>query len=105
MMMKSPLLLTALACAIHFVPCIAQEKKPAPEYFVDDSRHLSQVSKAVVYTDLSKAEPASSLITGKRQKGKWKLIPFETADMKGTALSIYGSTSPTPVKLALAERG
>lgn len=104
--MKSPLLLAALSLAAHLVPCSAQEKAaPAADYFPDDSRRLSQVSKAGVYTDFSKAEPASALITGKREKGKWKLIPFTTADMKGTALSIYGSTSPPPFKLPIAERG
>src|SRR5690349_14263558 len=101
------LVFATFVCAAHFASSVvAQEKsKCATEYFADDSRRLSQVSKAVVLTDLSKVEPASSLITGKREKGKWKLIPFATADMKGTALSIYGSTNPTPVKLPLAERG
>lgn len=50
-------------------------------------------------------EPASALITGKRQKGKWKMVPFATAAMKGTALSIYSATNPPVVKLPLAERG
>lgn len=59
----------------------------------------------MVITDLSKMEPASALITGKRQKGKWKMVPFATADMKGTALSIYSATNPPVVKLPLAERG
>lgn len=76
-----------------------------PEYFQNDSRRLSQASKAVVLTDLSKMEPASALITGKRQKGKWKMIPFATAEMKGTALSIYSATNPPLVKLPLAQRG
>ena len=47
--MKTPLLLTALSLAVHLMPCAAQEKAaPAAEYFPDDSRRLSQVSKAVV---------------------------------------------------------
>src|SRR6187402_2811477 len=104
--MKIPLLLAALSLAVHLMPCAAQEKTaPAAEYFPDDSRRLSQVSKAVVFTDFSKAEPASALITGKREKGKWKLIPFTTAEMKGTALSIYGSTNPPAIKLPIAGRG
>lgn len=104
--MKSPVLLAALSLAVHLVPCSAQEKAaPAAEYFPDDSRRFSQVSKAVVLSDFSKVEPSSALITGKREKGKWKLIPFATADMKGTALSIYGSTNPPAIKLPLAERG
>ncbi len=79
--------------------------KQPPEYFANDSRRWSQVSKAVVLTDFSKAEPATALITGKREKGKWKLIPFATAEWKGTALSAYGGTAPPVVRLPLAERG
>jgi hypothetical protein len=75
------------------------------ESFRHDSRRLSQVVKAEVLTDLSKAEPTSALITGKRQKGKWKMIPFETAEMKGTALSIYSATNPPVVRMPLAQRG
>ncbi|MFZ2278809.1 MAG: hypothetical protein WAW39_13460 [Prosthecobacter sp.] len=78
---------------------------PAAEFFATDSRGFSQAAKAVVMTDLSKMEPASALITGKRLKGKWKMIPFTTADMKGTALSIYSGTNPPGVRLPLAERG
>ena len=76
-----------------------------PDLLLNDSRRLSQASKAVVLTDFTKAEPATALITGKRQKGKWKMIPFTTAEMKGTALSIYSATSPPVVKLPLAEKG
>ena len=74
---------------------------PAVEFFATDSRGFSPAAKAVVMTDLSKMEPAAALITGKRQKGKWKMIPFETAAMKGTALSIYSATNPPVVKLPL----
>ena len=63
----------------------------AEEYLQHDSRRLSQAAQAIVITDLSKMEPTTALITGKRQKGKWKMIPFEAAEMKGTALSIYRS--------------
>lgn len=76
-----------------------------PSLFHDDSRQWTRTSEAVMLTDFSKAEPASALITGKRQKGKWKMIPYATADWKGTALSIYSSTSPPPVKLQLDARG
>ena len=60
----------------------------APDYFPNDSRRWSRNAEAVVLTDLAKAGPAAALITGKREKGKWKMIPFTTADIKGTALSI-----------------
>lgn len=56
-------------------------------------------------TDLSKVEPASALITGKREKGKWKMIPFTTAELTGTALSIYSGTNPPVVRLPLSQRG
>ncbi|HEY1050795.1 MAG TPA: hypothetical protein VGE39_13590 [Prosthecobacter sp.] len=77
----------------------------AEEYLKNDSRRLSQVAKAVVLTDLSQMQPADALITGRRQKGKWKMIPFTTADLKGTALSIYSATNPPVVKLPLTQKG
>lgn len=95
--MRSALLLTTF--------CLLSGSLFAEEYFSNDSRGLSQAGKAVVVTDLSKMEPASALITGKRQKGKWKMIPFTTAEMKGTALSIYSATNPPVVKLPLTEKG
>lgn len=76
-----------------------------PDLLPDDSRRLAQISKATVLTDFTKAEPSSALITGKRQKGKWKMIPFTTAEMKGTALSIYSATNPPVVRMPLAQRG
>jgi len=91
---------------IHLAVRAAEPAAPAaPDYFLNDSRRWSQSAKAVALTDLSQVEPASALITGKREKGKWKLIPFTTADMRGTALSIYSATNPPVVRLPLAERG
>lgn len=75
------------------------------ERFPTDSRCWTRAAEAVVLTDFSKAEPASALTTGKREKGKWKLIPFATAEWKGTALSAYSQTAPLPVRLPLAARG
>ncbi len=101
--MKTSALAILCSCA---VPLAAAEVKPAQaELFPTDSRRWSRVGDAVVLMDLAKAEPASALITGKREKGKWKLIPFTTAESKGTALSAYGGTGPVPVKLPLAARG
>ncbi|MGV3662512.1 MAG: hypothetical protein ACO1TE_20170 [Prosthecobacter sp.] len=90
------LVLTLAGSALH---------ASAEEYLQNDSRRLSQVAKAVVLTDLSQMQPADALITGKRQKGKWKMIPFTTADLKGTALSIYSATNPPVVKLPLTQKG
>ena len=77
----------------------------APDLFPTDSRRWSRASDAVVLTDFAKAEPATALITGKREKGKWKAVPFATAEWKGMALSAYGGTSPPAVRLPLTERG
>lgn len=95
--MKSICLLTALL--------LLTSRANAEEFLQNDSRKLSQADQALVLTDLSKAEPSSALITGKRQKGKWKMIPFATAEMKGTALSIYSATNPPVVRLPLPSKG
>ncbi len=75
------------------------------EFFRHDSRRWERSAEATLHTDLAQVEPASAVITGKRQKGKWKAIPFATADFSGTALSIYHATNPEPVRLTLPERG
>jgi hypothetical protein len=77
----------------------------AAEYFKHDSRSFSQSANAVLHLDLSRVEPTTALITGRREKGRWKLLPFATAEWKGTALSIYGATNPPTVRLPLNERG
>lgn len=77
----------------------------AEEYFKDDARKLSQHDQSILITDLSTLQPQDALITGKRQKGKWKMVPFETADLKGTALSIYSGTNPPVVRLPLTATG
>lgn len=84
------------------IPLAAQEPI---DTFRHDSRRWSQATDAVVLTDLSKVEPTSALVAAKREKGKWKTIPFATADLKGTALSIYGETNPPVVTLPLSLRG
>ncbi len=84
---------------------ISADAASQAEYFANASRGWSRSADPVVLTDLSKVEPANALITGPRQKGKWKKIPFTTAEMKGTALSIYSTTNPPLVRLPLAQRG
>jgi hypothetical protein len=107
----SGLLITLTLCASL---CAAAEPKakgkaatPAAttELFPTDSRQWSQAKTAIVLSDLSQAEPASSLIKGQREKGKWKTIPFATADMKGWALSCYAYTGAPIVSLPLKDKG
>ncbi len=84
-----------------FTPPIAG----STDHFRHDSRRWSRVAEAVIHTDLGKVEPATALVSGKREKGKWKTIPFSTADLNGTALSIYSGTNPPKITLTLSERG
>lgn len=77
----------------------------AAEFFPHDSRTFSGSGKAIIHHDLSKVEPSAALITGKRLKGKWKMLPFETAELKGTALSIYSATNPPLIRLPIKEKG
>ena len=76
-----------------------------PELLPNDSRRWSQNGQAIVLTDFSRAEPANVLTRGRREKGKWKLLPFATADMQGWALSCYSGTGAPVVRLPLAARG
>ncbi|HYF37830.1 MAG TPA: hypothetical protein VD994_21185 [Prosthecobacter sp.] len=77
----------------------------AAEMMPNDSRLWEQTGKAVIITDLSKAEPAVSLTKGQREKGKWKTIPYATADMKGWALSAYAFTKAPTVGIPLQAKG
>jgi hypothetical protein len=86
-------------------PAQSKAASAPTEFFPMDSRHWSRVDQAVMLTDFSKAEPATALLTGKREKGKWKLVPWATAQWQGTALSAYAQTAPAPVRLPLAARG
>lgn len=83
----------------------ASSALPSAELLSTDSRRWSRVGEAVMLTDFSKAEPAEALVTGKRQKGKWKLLPWSSKDLKGQALSCYSSTGAPPVNLPLGARG
>ncbi len=79
--------------------------KPTSEIFSTDSRLWSQHKAAVMISDLSKAQPAASLTAGRREKGKWKTLPFETAEMKGQALSCYSLTEAPQVSVPLEAKG
>ncbi|MBL9213895.1 MAG: hypothetical protein JNG83_00315 [Opitutaceae bacterium] len=76
-----------------------------PRWFPDDARQWSGYERSVLVTDLGRAEPAAALVTGRREKGKWKVIPFATAGFSGRALSAYRATAPAPVSVALDRTG
>ena len=95
--MKSLAAALALAVVVH--------ARARAEFLPDDSRGWSRAGEAVMLADLAHAEPAAALTTGRREKGKWKVVPCETAEWKGTALSCYSGTGAPRVSVALAARG
>lgn len=103
-----------LAAGLQWFPASAfatdaKEHKPvAPtsvEMMPTDARRWSQHGKAVMLTDLSQVTPGTALTKGMREKGKWKVIPFATAEMKGWALSTYAFTKAPVVDLPLHAKG
>ena len=76
-----------------------------PQWFPDDARQWRDYDRSIMLTDLTKVEPATALAREKRQKGKWKVLPFETKGFSGNSLSIYSHTDPVPVRLALGATG
>jgi hypothetical protein len=71
-----------------------------PHWLPLDARQWSGYDHSVLLTDLAQAEPGSRLCHGRRQLGKWFVLPYELADFKGTALSIYPATSPAAVRIS-----
>lgn len=76
-----------------------------PKWLPDDSRQWSRVDESEFITDLTQVSPKSALTTGRREPGKWKVLPFETVNLKGNALSIYMNTEPPAVEVSLARQG
>ena len=81
------------------------ERSINPKWFPHDARQWSGYERSVLLTDLGKAEPSTGLATQLRKKGKWYVLPYETAGYKGKALSIYPYTEPLPVRLPLEVTG
>lgn len=81
------------------------KRKINPAWFPDDPRQWSQYAQSLVITDLAQVKEQTGLTTGQREKGKWKVLPYEIGKVKGRALSAYYSTNPPPVKLQLGQRG
>ena len=86
-------------------PSLGFKRTINPAWFPDDPRQWSTYDRSVFLTDLSKVEERAALVTGQREKGKWKVLPYEAGGLKGKALSIYFSTEPPPVKIRLGTRG
>ena len=64
----------------------AHAATPTPQTFPTDSRNWSRQNEAILITDLSQVTPAEAVIKGTRKKGKWKTVPYATADFKGLSL-------------------
>ena len=81
-------------------------KRPInPAWFPDDPRQWSQFDRSLFVTDLSQVQESGALVTGQREKGKWKVIPYEVGKLKGNALSAYFSTEPPQVSIKLKAQG
>jgi hypothetical protein len=81
-------------------------KRPInPAWFPDDPRQWSQYERSLFVTDLSQVQETGVLVTGQREKGKWKVIPYEVGKLKGNALSAYFSTEPPKVSIKLKAQG
>ena len=81
-------------------------KRPInPAWFPDDPRQWSQFDRSLFVTDLSQVQEAGALVTGQREKGKWKVIPYAVGKLKGNALSAYFSTEPPQVSIKLKAQG
>jgi hypothetical protein len=75
------------------------------ELLPHDSRLWEQSAKARVVTDLSGAHSPESITKGRREKGKWKTIPYATEQLQGWALSAYAFTGAPVVELPLEGKG
>ena len=102
--------LLLVVATILSMPCSAIEPEekasvePLEELLPNDSRRWSQHASAIILTDFSKAIPVTALTTVHREKEKWKLLPFETAEFKGSAISTYAFTEAPKVSLPLSVR-
>ena len=70
-----------------------------------DSRQWSRGGEAILKTDLSLVQPESALVTGKRCKQTWKVIPYATQAFAGRSLSAYAETGAPTVSLPLETTG
>jgi hypothetical protein len=76
-----------------------------PKWFPDDPRQWSGYARSAFVTDLSRVADGNAVTTGRREKGKWKVLPFEAGNLKGQALSCYAFTGAPRVSLPLGRTG
>ena len=89
-------------------PPVKSTSLPPPlntELLPTDSRRWSRTKETLLLTDFSKAQPATALTKGRREKDKWKVVPFSTAETEGWALSAYAFTGAPEVTLPLSATG
>ncbi len=110
-MRSNSLTFLSVAVLVAFLSAGTARSEDAPKpaapanYFPDDSRHLARVSEARILSDFSRAQPASGLTTGRREKGKWKVISYATDTLEGHALSTFSNTHSPTVSLPLEAVG
>ena len=71
----------------------------------NDSRSWSRSADAKLLTDFAQALPPSALTTGRREKGKWKVVSYATDAYEGNALSCLRATEAAPVRMPLDAQG
>lgn len=80
-------------------------RKIDPQWLPDDSRQWERADESVFITDLSQVQPSWGLHTGWRQRNSWKLLPYETEQLKGVAISTFMDTEPPVVRVDLGRTG
>lgn len=94
-----------LCAAVVAAVCLSHaEAAPAHSLHQTDARRWVNHAKALAsltVTDLTTATPATAFTKGKRERGKWKAMPFATEKLEGWALSCYAGTGAPMVKVPL----
>ncbi|CAN5451043.1 hypothetical protein BH09VER1_BH09VER1_36030 [soil metagenome] len=95
-------LFLGLALLLAWQPAGAEES--GLEFFAPPFQKWEKEAQAIRITDLSVAKPADAL-SAKREKGKWKVIPYSTASFSGQALITGPETDAAQVEIPLAVKG
>lgn len=65
---------------------------------------MSGAAASLYISDLSRCEPATSL-SRKRERGRWRLVDFETPETKGTMVFAAPGEGAAPIELPIDVRG